>query len=217
MASYRSLAAAGTSIEQVLNACFNALPDDAFQRRPKAVLVRTEDFDPKLHTGTITDGVLSIFIYRIEFNKMMRAAWSSVGAFDGVPHLPLDLHFLITPWGSQPDIELQMLGRAMHCPETTILGGPLLAPAGQWAPDEGVQVVLEDMPMDSMFRIFDFLQADFKLSVPYIARVVRIDGLVSNLAPEVTQSGRSHRPRPQHSVVYREFAPSSFRSSHKNQ
>jgi hypothetical protein len=75
----------------------------------------------------------------------------------------------------------------MQCLENTpILSGPLLAPAGAWTASEAVQVVLEDVPPDSMFRIFDSLQADFKLSVAYLARVVRIDGVASNLAPEVT-------------------------------
>jgi hypothetical protein len=187
VANYRSLSAAGTSIEQLLNSCFQALPEGSFTHPPKAVLARTEDFDPTKHTGVIKPGVLTIFVYRVEVNKIMRAAWSSVGSFDGFAHLPLDIHLLITPWEENPEVELQILGRAMQCLETTpILSGPLLAPAGQWTANEGVQVVLDDVPNDSMFRIFDSLQADFKLSVPYIARVVRVDSVESRPAPEVT-------------------------------
>ncbi len=187
MANYRSLSAAGTSIEQLLNSCLQALPEGSFPHSTKALLVRTEDLDPNKKTGVIKSGVLSIFIYRVEVNKAMRAAWSSVGSFDGFAHLPLDIHLLITPWDDNPEVELQMLGRSMQCLETTpILSGPLLAPAGQWAANEGIQVVLDDLPNDSMFRIFDSLQADFKLSVPYIARVVRVDSVESRLAPEVT-------------------------------
>ena len=187
MANYKSLSAAGTSIEQQLNSCFAPVPDGDFTRPPKAVLARTEDFDASKKTGVVKPGILTIFMYRVEFNKTMRAAWSGIGSFDGYAHLPLDLHFLITAWEDNPEGELRMLGRAMQCLETTpILGGPLLAASGEWAPAEAVQVVLEDMPPDSMFRIFDSLQTDFKLSVAYIARVVLVDGLSSNLAPAVT-------------------------------
>jgi uncharacterized protein DUF4255 len=187
VASFQSVSAAGTSIEQLLNSCFATAPPGVFTRPPKAVLARTEDFDSAKATGLIKPGVLSIFFYRVESNKTMRAAWSSVGSFDGFSHLPLDLHFLITAWADNPETELLMIGLAMQCLETNpILGGPLLAPAGAWTANEAMQVVLEDVPPDSMFRIFDSLQADFKLSVAYLARVVRIDGVVSNLAPEVT-------------------------------
>ncbi len=187
MANFQSLSAAGTSIEQLLNAGFATVPAGIFPRTPKAVLARTEDLDPSKATGVVKPGVLTIFFHRVEANKTMRAAWSSVGSFDGFAHLPLDLHFLITAWEDNPETELQILGRAMQCLENTpILSGPLLAPAGAWTASEAVQVVLEDVPPDSMFRIFDSLQADFKLSVAYLARVVRIDGVASNLAPEVT-------------------------------
>jgi Pvc16 N-terminal domain len=187
MANYKSLSAAGTSIEQLLNSCFASVPEGDFTRPPKAVLARTEDFDINKKTGVVKPGILTIFMYRVEFNKTMRSAWSGIGSFDGYAHLPLDLHFLITAWEDHPEGELRMLGRAMQCLETTpILSGPLLAPSGEWAPAEGVQLVLEDVPPDSMFRIFDSLQADFKLSVAYIARVVVVDGVASNLAPAVT-------------------------------
>jgi hypothetical protein len=187
VANFHSLSAAGTSIEQLLNASFASVPAGTFTRSPKAALVRTEDLDPNKGTGVIKPGVLSIYFWRVEFNKTMRAAWSSVGSFDGLAHLPLDLHFLITAWEENPETELQILGRAMQSLETSpILSGPLLAPAGAWMAGEAVQVVLEDVPPDSLFRIYDSLQADFKLSVPYIARVIRIDGEISNLPPEVT-------------------------------
>src|ERR1700676_5498708 len=98
MANYKSLSAAGTSIEQLLNSCLASVPEGDFTRTPKAVLARTEDFDANKLTGVVKPGVLTIFIYRVEFNKTMRAAWSGIGSFDGHAHLPLDIHFLITPW-----------------------------------------------------------------------------------------------------------------------
>jgi hypothetical protein len=66
------------------------------------------------------------------------------------------------------------------------MSGPLLYPTTAWAPNEAVQLVLEDVGTEAVMRIFDSLDADFRLSVPYIARVVRIDGLTAAPPPDVT-------------------------------
>jgi hypothetical protein len=186
MAGFKSISAVGLSIERLLNTCFDA--DKAlFNKTPKAVLVRTNDFETGVAANPVlVPPALSIFPYRVEVNRTMRGAWASVGSLDGRIHLPLDLHFLITPWDENCEYELDILGRAMECLESTpILSGPLLHPSGAWAPLEGVQVVLDDVPSDSIFRTFDSLSAHFRLSVPYVARVLRIDGRTSTLAPEV--------------------------------
>ena len=39
-----------------------------------------------------------------------------------------------------------------------------------------MQVGVEDLSQETLFRVFDSLPGDFRLSVPYVARVVRIDG-----------------------------------------
>ena len=65
-------------------------------RVTRAFLVRTEDFDQTSLSTVIVRPALSVFLYRVDFNKTMRAAWSQVTAHEGVgPHLPLDLHFLL--------------------------------------------------------------------------------------------------------------------------
>jgi hypothetical protein len=185
MAGFKSISAVGLSVQRLLNSCFEA-DAEQFDRVPKAVLVRTNDFDISVAGTVIVPPALSIFPYRVEANRAMRAAWSSVGSLDGRIHLPLDLHFLITPWAENCEYELDILGRAMECLESTpILSGPLLHPSGLWSAVEGVQVVLDDVPSDSIMRTFDSLSAHFRLSVAYLARVLRIDGRVSTLAPEV--------------------------------
>jgi hypothetical protein len=49
-----------------------------------------------------------------------------------------------------------------------------------------VQVVLEDTPTEWVMRTFDSLPTDFKLSVPYLARVVVLDGRETHAAPPAT-------------------------------
>ena len=188
MADFTAVASVGKSLERFLSACFTdpLVPVPAPGFTTKAVLARTEDFDNN-GGGRITPPCLSIFLYRIDFNKTMRAAWSAVGSQDGLGHLPLDLHYLLTPWASDPELEHRIVGRAMQCLDgTPILSGPLLTPAGGWAPNEGVQMLLEDVPTEWVMRTFDSLPTDFKLSIPYVARITRIDGRQRFGAPDTS-------------------------------
>ena len=189
MADFTAIASVGKSLERFLSACFTdaAVPPPVPGSTTKAVLARTEDFDDTTGAGRITMPCLSIFLYRIDYNKTMRAAWSAVGSQDGHGHLPLDLHYMLTPWATDPEFEHRIIGRAMQCLETTpILGGPLLTPGGNWAPHEAVQLLLEDVPTEWVMRTFDSLPTDFKLSVPYVARITRIDSRQMFRAPDST-------------------------------
>ena len=184
MANFASFSAVGLSLERFLTASFLADPPVSGSTTA-ARLVRTEDFDPK-NLGLIPKPFLSIFAYRVDLNKATRAGWSAVGHLDGRGHLPVDLHFLLTPWASDADSELRIIGRAMQALDATpILAGPLLLPFGEFGPGESVQLVLEDVPTDAVMRTFDSLPTDYKLSVPYLARVVRLDARAAAPSPPV--------------------------------
>ncbi len=95
MAGFRGVAAVGKSLEGLLNGAFADLQPIGAATPTRAVLVRTDDLD--LAAGTlIVFPALSILLYRVDFNKTMRASWSALGSVDGLSHLPLDLHFLLT-------------------------------------------------------------------------------------------------------------------------
>lgn len=186
MADFTAIASTGKSLERFLSAAFLDVPVPVPNRTTKAVLTRTEDFKDGAN-GRIQPPALSIFLYRVDVNKAMRAAWSGVGSVDGVSHLPLDLHYLLTPWADDPEFEHRILGRAMECLETTpTLSGPLLTSSAGWAPNEGVQFVAEEVPTEWIMRAFDSLPTDFKLSAAYVARVVRVDGRRASPLPTVT-------------------------------
>jgi hypothetical protein len=183
MASFASISAVGKSIERFLAAAFMATPPVA---DATVTLVRTEDFDATAQSNVVKPPCLTIFLYRVDFNKQVRASWSAIGSADGRGHLPLDLHFLLTAWASDAEKELLILGRALQAMESTpILSGPLLYASGGFAPNETVQVTLEDVTTEAVMRMFDSLPTDYKLSVPYVARVVRVDGLTATPGPPV--------------------------------
>ena len=187
MAGFTAIASVGKSLERMLDLAF-AQREPIPGRNTHAKLVRADDLDPANAPGAIGANALSILLYRVDFNKAMRAAWSSVGTADGRGHLPLDLHFLLTAWADNAEHEQMILGRAMQAIELApVLVGPLLyetALAGAMYADEpraaeveAVHLLLEEISTEALMRTFDSLPGDYRLSVPYVARVVIIDTL----------------------------------------
>ena len=199
MAGFTGIAAVGKSIERMLASAFA-------QRQPvpgkstKAVLIRTEDLADNQVKTKIGDYALSILLYRVDFNRTMRAAWSAAGNAEGRGYLALDLHYLLTPWAENAEYQHFIIGRAMQVIEQTpVLSGSMLyAPVLPATPEylgepeaaatDSVQLILEEISTEALMRTFDSLPGDYRLSVPYIARVVRVDPLVEPVAPPVTDA-----------------------------
>jgi hypothetical protein len=200
MAGFTGIAAVGTSIERLLMQAFSERPPIP-NKASKAALIRTEDLaDDTLIKNLIGDLGLTILLYRVDFNKTMRAAWSAVGNADGRGYLALDLHYLLTPWADNAEHQHMIVGRAMQALERTpVLSGPTLyspnlplpAYAGEPknAPTDAVQILLEEISTEALMRTFDSLPSDYRLSVPYVARVVRIDTAESIVTPPVVDAG----------------------------
>jgi hypothetical protein len=179
MAGYGAVAASGRSLERLLNKEFMSEPSlaDVLQATPRAVVVRTEDFDPDNQHSLIVRPAVSIYLYRVEYNTTMRASWSGVGHRDGRSHLPLDLHFLVTAWGDNSEHEQLLLGRTLQIlEELPILTGPMLYATGDWAAGDAVQVIMENVSTDEVLRTWESLANKYRLSVAYVARIIRIDG-----------------------------------------
>jgi Pvc16 N-terminal domain len=142
----------------------------------------TDDFKNHMSQG------VSLFLYRVHVNAQQRAPLTkgSAGNFRR-QLLPLDLHFFITVWAPKASLQHAILGWAMRLLEDQpILTAPLLngARAGVFGLDETVEVVAGQLSNEELMRIWDDLAAEYQLSVPYIARVVRIESV-----QEVSQGG----------------------------
>jgi len=195
MTGFAAIAGVGKSIERMLALSFvERQPIDG--KATKALLIRTDDLQRNAIATAIQRPALTIFLYRVDFNKAMRAAWSAIGTEDGRGHLALDLHFLVTPWADNAEHEQCILGRAMQAIEfTPIFSGPLYyAPVLPYADEpqptatEAIQIVLEEISTEALMRIFDSLPIDYRISVPYIARVVRLDTREARARPPVADA-----------------------------
>jgi len=189
MAGFRAMAAAGKSLERLLNAKFaeDSELETLLGHPARAAVIRTQDFDPANNASLLPKPGASLYLYRVDFNKTMRAAWSSVGYQEGRSFLPLDLHFLLTAWAENAEWEHAILGRAMQIFDSLpILSGPLLQDSGDWATGDAIQIVMEEISTEAVMRTFDSLPVDYHLSVPYIIRIVRLDGRDTSQRPPVS-------------------------------
>ncbi|MDD9207541.1 DUF4255 domain-containing protein [Georgenia sp. 10Sc9-8] len=191
MAGYQALAAVGRSIVTLLDAGFRAALQ-APDRRPTAVLAGTADFEKvnSSPTAVIRYPAVSVYCYRLSVDRETRPGWSAVGSADGVPRLPLRMHLLVSAWDQFVEDELRWLGLTAQILEADgILTGPRLDPTGDWNPGDTVQVVADDVALDSMSEAFQALTVQYRLCLPYVARVVVIDAAATGVGERVTTVG----------------------------
>lgn len=192
MAGYRGLAAAGRSIVDLLNRRIaERLPAGP---RPTAVLAGTADFE-KVNSSpvaVIRHPAISVYCYKITVDPETRPSWSAVSSGDGIPRVPLRMHLMIAAWDSVVESELEWLGLAAQILESeSILTGPLLHPSGDWGPSDMVQVVADDVALESMSEAFQALTTEYRLSLLYLARVIILEGRQdARGGPVTTVAGR---------------------------
>jgi hypothetical protein len=127
--------------------------------------------------GTITDTTrVTLYLYRMTVNEHTRQQRPSPMSSAQPAPLGLDLHFLVTAWGATAQAEQIPLTWAMRQLYLhPILDASSLTPEAGWGPDEVIQIIPAELPTEDMMRIWDALEPAYRLSVSYIARMVRID------------------------------------------
>ncbi len=134
----------------------------------------------------IAQPAVSVYCYKVTVDRETRPGWSAVASADGLPRIPLKMHLLVAAWAPNAEDELRWLGLAAQVLETSsILSGPMLDATGGWDPDETITVVADELALDSISEAFQALSTDYRLSLPYIARVVCIEGAHESTAEPV--------------------------------
>jgi hypothetical protein len=131
----------------------------------------------------LTAGV-SLFLYRIHVDGTERTPDGRERA-DGrrqVPQLPVQLHFVLTLWGTEASLQHYLAGWALR----TIEDHPVL-PAGLlnrryepdstvFRPDETVELSHAALSTDELLQLWDVIGTDaYQLSLPYQARGIRLE------------------------------------------
>ena len=186
LARFGAIAAVGESVVRFLKGSFASFPGDA----PVVEQVTTKSFQS---TGTngptdfnTATGSVTLLLYRVDLDASQRGAvhWArgvTPGALPEKRHgVSLDLRYLITAWAEQPEKQQLILGMALAALDShaTFAYPDLVDSIGDtnaiWSPDESFQFVPDDMATEDLYQIWESLGHSFELSVPYRARVIRI-------------------------------------------
>jgi hypothetical protein len=154
-------------------------PRDQFGTTLEVALYQARDFESPMREG------FSLFLYRVTVNGTVRNM-SVRRAPDGRrfrASLPLDLHYLITPWAEDVEQQHRMLGWVMRFIEDqgALSAGHLnhyVAEAEVFAPHEGLEIICDPLALTDHLNLWDRLRARFPISVSYAVRMLPIDSTV---------------------------------------
>lgn len=131
---------------------------------------------------------VTVFLYHVGIAGELRNAPRRSLPTGGTkrPPLPLEVRFLITPWTQLARDAYRIIGAiALHLYEHTMLGFSQLL-GGIWAPDDTVELILESLPVEEHYDIWEPTDIPYRLSLTYLARLIGIDSTLTNNAPPVT-------------------------------
>jgi hypothetical protein len=189
MADFRALATVCEAVIQILRSNYDPADFDGSELEFRVYLAG--NFSDQ--NNAINQGV-SLFLYRVLHNGDHRKPQGRLRP-DGErdkPQLPLDMHFLLTAWGQTASMQHTVAGWMMRVMEDNpILPSALLnaVRGGVFHPDETIEIGFAELSNEDLLRIWEGLvQHTFHLSVPYVARNVRIDSFLTQTSGEPVQT-----------------------------
>lgn len=119
---------------------------------------------------------ISVLLYRVTVNEHNRHPRPGRQPQAEPAPLGLDLHLLLSAWSGSALNEQVMLAWAMRQLHLyPLLDASSLSPEAGWDRDEVIQIVPAELSTEDVMRIWDALEPSYRLSVSYIARMVRLD------------------------------------------
>jgi hypothetical protein len=181
MANLRAIHSVGFSLVKYLR---NAYPADLRRDHPCDFrLVASGEMNGKdVDFGT----AVTLYLYRATVNPYLRNTTIVNAAQETVLPLSIDLHYLLTVWSDSALAEHTILGwvvRQLYMHQT--LSQSDLTPEGGWDAGDFVQVIPSELSNEDLMRIWDALDPGYRLSISYIARVVRIEPEIQPQTPPI--------------------------------
>jgi hypothetical protein len=176
LATTDAIAFLGDTLVAQLDARLNSL------MAPVDVRLSTPD---EFKTFAPRQPAVTIFLYQVGINGEMRNASPRTGAHNP-PALPLECHFLVTPWTQTAHDAYRIIGAiAQFFYDHAVLGSGDLLGDKVWSPDDTVEIMMESLPVEQQYDIWDPTDIPYKLSLAYLARVISIDSALSTAAAPV--------------------------------
>jgi hypothetical protein len=173
MANYRAIAATSTALAGLIR---DHYPRDEFGPGLDIELYQTRDFEQPMQEG------FSIYLYRVAVNGAARnlTLRRSPDGRRFRPSLPLDLHYMITPWAQDIERQHRMLGWVMRMLEDTgaLSAGHLnhyMPETDTFGPAEGLDIICDPLSLSDYLTLWDRLRPRLPASATYALRMVLID------------------------------------------
>lgn len=130
----------------------------------------------ELAGATEPQNTVTLFLFRITQNEFLRTRHRPSDPVDSETPLSVDLHYLMTAWAENALAEHTVLSWAMlQLHMHPVLDSSSLSSEAAWTSGDIIHVIPAELSNEELMRIWDLLLPKFRLSVSYIARVVRID------------------------------------------
>jgi hypothetical protein len=177
VADYQAVFAVGDAIAKFLTNAY----DPAVVGFPCAFKLVSSAEIANEETSTI-DKTVSLFLHRMTTNENFRYVTRLQDQPNEQPVLYLDLHYLVSYWDSSAEgaeAEQKILVWTMQqmqsnpILDTSILSLSSTSPG--WTSTDSVQIIPEDLNLSDILDIWDGLGPKYRLTVGYVARIVRVD------------------------------------------
>ncbi len=193
MATYTAIAAIGQALVGLLE---KSCPKPQFEN------ARFELYQASNFTKPMDEGI-SLFLYRVTTSMVRRNLPGRVDAQGRRSRrpLPLDLHFLLTPWARSAAQQHRLLGWAMRqIEDTPTLTSSFLNHYGRpetdtFLPGETVTLVFDPLSIQDLLNIWEIGKPNIQVSVTYVARLVTIESALfeEEAAPVQTRAFQHER------------------------
>ncbi|HXH78140.1 DUF4255 domain-containing protein [Nocardioides sp.] len=132
---------------------------------------------------------ISVFVYQVGIDDVQRTLPPAEPKHKRP--LPVRIWLLLTAWAQDASTEHALLGWAMRAvADHPALNSGFLnaATSGVFRNDETVELSPAALTNDEVFQLWQSLPGDLQLSMPYLARVLRIEStLVETVGPPVVE------------------------------
>lgn len=186
MADYRAIDAISDAIIQNLRD--NYRPADFNNHSLVFEVYVAKNFPTPMTAG------VSLFLHRIFTNNTQRTPNGRVipGGRQQRTQLPLDIHFLLTAWAQDASLQHTIAGWMMRVMEDMPILPPALLNRKYTQPvfhsDEVITVAPADLTTEELFRIWEVIvNHAYQISVPYVARNVRIESILTQAQGQAIQ------------------------------
>jgi len=141
---------------------------------------------------TNLDKTVSLYLHRITTDDNFRYVTAVQDMPNDQPILYLDLHYLLSYWDASAEgaeAEQKILVWTMQqlqsnpILDTSILSLSSTAPG--WDKNDSIQIIPADLSLQDILDIWDGLGPKYRLTVGYVARVVRVDRTITPGLPVV--------------------------------